>query len=125
MVSRLILPSWNFRLIVCTEVIGLVEVPIRVNKGKGAMAQYITVDVRFESFVAFVFSAHLQLLFIGCKNRTQAQQRPLRPSGRTAHSRYHSLRGSLRIRQSAGWATYLDQRRKQFCRRDCDSTGEK
>lgn len=26
------------------EVIGLIEVPVRVNKGKGAMAQYITVD---------------------------------------------------------------------------------
>lgn len=27
------------------EVIGLVEVPTRINKGKGAMAQYIAVEV--------------------------------------------------------------------------------
>lgn len=41
--------SWTDEFAGPVEVIGLVEVPTRINKGKGAMAQYIAVEVSFNT----------------------------------------------------------------------------
>jgi hypothetical protein len=48
MVSGFLIVRWNVlqTLVVgVAEVIGLVEIPVRIKEGKGAMAQYIAVDV--------------------------------------------------------------------------------